>query len=80
MLFPRATTKSSAWSPLPPDLGALKQTLRKLRSDSLLVEPEQVKQMLQAIVPEYTPSLKPAIQTLAPIVALDEHRRHAQTL
>jgi len=64
----------------PPDWGTLKQTLRKLRDDSLNAEPDQVKQMLHAIVPEYTPSLKPIAQSLPAIVALDEHRSHAQTL
>jgi FlaA1/EpsC-like NDP-sugar epimerase len=64
----------------PPDLSALKHTLRKLRADSSRAEADNIKHLLKAVVPEYTPSLKPLIQTLPPIVELNEHRPHAQAL
>jgi FlaA1/EpsC-like NDP-sugar epimerase len=60
------------------ELSPLKQTLRKLLANSKKAEPEKVKQMLQAIVPEYTPPVKPTVRTLPAIVQLDEHRPPCQ--
>jgi FlaA1/EpsC-like NDP-sugar epimerase len=60
------------------ELSPLKQTLRKLRADSRQAGPDDVKQMLHAIVPEYTPPLKPTVRTLPAIVQLDEHRPPCQ--
>ena len=63
----------------PPDLAALRETFRNIRADLHRSTPADLKQMLKASVPEYTPYLPPATPALSEITNLEEHRRRATT-
>lgn len=59
----------------PPDLTSIKENLQQLRADSLQAEPDEIKRMILALVPEYTPSLKVPTKPLPAIVNLGDHRQ-----
>ena len=63
----------------PPDLVDLRQTFRKIRTDLHSAAPANLKQVLKALVPEYTPYLPPPTPALPEITNLENHRRRATT-
>jgi FlaA1/EpsC-like NDP-sugar epimerase len=58
----------------PPNLGQIRQELRRLRPESLGSEPRDIKVMLKAAVPEYTPWFEPRPENLPAIANLEDHR------
>lgn len=62
----------------PPDLEAVQRTFKTLQDNLVRREPAEVKEMLRAAVPEYTPFIPPEQKGSTPILDLETHRRQAE--
>jgi len=62
----------------PPDLAALRQMFKKIRSDLHASSAADLKQILKVTVPEYTPYFPPDSPSLPAITNLEDHRRQSE--
>lgn len=62
----------------PPALDQMRSTLASLRAELHQVGPEQIKQLLQEVMPDYTPYLGDRVRTLPAITDLNEYRLRAE--